>query len=68
MQTKTFQVPAIGCNGCVRTIESELGQMAGVVQVKGEVASKQVTIAYDAPATWEAIVAKLTELEYAPAD
>ncbi|MCS6835976.1 MAG: heavy-metal-associated domain-containing protein [Anaerolineae bacterium] len=68
MQTKTFRVPNIGCGGCVRTIESELGQMSGIAQVRGEVASKQVTVVYDAPATWEAIVAKLKELDYPPTE
>ena len=68
MQTKTFYVPNIGCGGCVRTIESELSQMVGIAKVKGEVTSKQVTVEYDAPASWEAIVAKLTELDYAPTE
>jgi len=68
MQTKTFQVPNIGCGGCVRTIEAELGQVPGVVQVKGDVSSKQVTVAYDEPSRWDVIVAKLIEIDYAPAE
>lgn len=68
MQSKTVTVPNIGCNGCVRTIEGEISQLAGVSKVKGVVDSKSVTVEYDAPATWEGIVAKLKEIEYAPAE
>ena len=67
MESKTFQVPAIGCDGCVRTIKNEVSQITGVKAVDGVVASKTVTIQWDAPATWEQIKATLTEIEYAPA-
>ncbi|MBL8120989.1 MAG: heavy-metal-associated domain-containing protein, partial [Anaerolineae bacterium] len=30
MERKTFQVPNIGCNGCVNTIKSEVSQINGV--------------------------------------
>jgi hypothetical protein len=32
------------------------------------VQSKQVTVEWDAPATWQAIAAKLVEIDYAPAE
>jgi copper chaperone len=67
MESKTFQVPAIGCDGCVRTIKNEVSQITGVKAVDGVVASKTVTVQWDAPATWEQIKATLTEIEYAPA-
>lgn len=66
-QSKTFQVPNIGCNGCVNTIKSELGALAGVRKVDGDATTKTVTVEWDNPATWDAIVEKLVEIDYAPA-
>lgn len=68
MESKTVTVPDIGCNGCVRTIESELREMAGVSQVKATLEDKQVTVTWDAPTTWEAIKARLVEIEYPPSE
>ncbi len=68
METKTFEVPNIGCDGCVRTIKNELGALAGVQQVEGSKDTRQVTVTFDAPATWDEIVAKLREIDYAPAE
>lgn len=67
MESKTFTVPNIGCNGCVRTIQSEVSELAGVKKVEGAVDTKMVTVEWDAPATWEQILATLTEIDYAPA-
>lgn len=66
MQSKTFQVPNIGCNGCVNTIKNELTQLPGVQKVTGDVASKIVTVEWGDPASWQQIEAKLTEIDYAP--
>lgn len=66
-ETKTFTVPNIGCNGCVNTIRSELGELPGVLQVDGSAADKSITVSWQAPADWETILAKLHELDYAPA-
>jgi copper chaperone CopZ len=68
METKTFQVPNIGCDGCVRTIKNELSALAGVSKVEGDVASKSVMVEYSPPATWPQIVDVLTEIDYAPAE
>lgn len=67
MTTKTFEVPNIGCNGCVNTIKNELNELAGVKHVDGVVDTRMVTVAYDDPASWESIVNVLTEIEYPPA-
>jgi len=64
MTTKTFSVPNIGCSGCTRTIENELSEVTGVQSVKAEVETKLVTVAWDAPATWETIKATLQEINY----
>ncbi len=68
MSSKTFEVPNIGCDGCMRTIENELGQLAGVSQVKAAVDTRLVTVEWGDPANWEKIVETLTEIEYAPAE
>lgn len=67
MTTKTFEVPNIGCNGCVNTIKNELSELAGVKSVDGVVETRMVTVQYDEPTTWDKIVDVLTEIEYAPA-
>ena len=67
MDTKTFQVPNIGCDGCVKAIKGELSELDGVSKVDATVDTKTVTVEWDTPATWEQIVETLTEIEYAPA-
>lgn len=65
-ESKTFRVPNIGCDGCVRTIINEVSAIEGVTGVRGDAASKTVVVEWGAPATWDAIYAKLVEIEYAP--
>ncbi len=66
METKTFKVPNIGCNGCVNAIKGELGDLDGVKSVDGEVETQMVTVEYGDPASWEKIVETLKEIDYAP--
>jgi len=66
MEKKTFKVPNIGCDGCVRTVVSELKDIAGVNKAEGVVDTKMVTVEYGDPASWEQIVTALTEIDYAP--
>ncbi len=68
METKTVKVPDIGCNGCVNAIEGELGEMNGVQSVKADLDSKQVTVEWSGDTDWNAIRAKLVEIEYPPAE
>ena len=67
MTTKTFEVPNIGCNGCVQSIKNELGDVEGVVSVAGEVESRMVTVEFGDPASWEKISSTLESIDYAPA-
>ncbi len=67
MTSKTFEVPNIGCAGCVQAISNELSDLAGVASVSGDVSSKTMQVEYAPPASWEAIVATLTEIDYPPA-
>ena len=68
MTTKTVVVPNISCGHCTHTIESELAEVAGVQSVQADQESKKVTVSFDAPATWEKIVATLEEIDYPPAN
>ena len=66
MQTKTFKVSNVGCDGCVNTIKNEVGELSGVQSVSGVVDSKTITVEWDTPASWEQIEATLVEIDYAP--
>lgn len=68
MERKTIQVPNIGCDGCVRTIQNEIREIAGVNAVEGNKDTKQITVEWDAPANWNLIVKKLVEIDYAPSE
>ena len=68
MTTKTFAVPNISCGHCTNTIEMEVGEVAGVRTVNAEETSKQVTVEWDDPATWEQIESLLTEIDFPPAE
>ena len=68
MTSKTFEVPNIGCAGCVQAIKVELEDLAGVQAVSGDVPSKTINVDFDAPANWDAIVLTLKEIDYPPAD
>ncbi len=68
MNTVTYTIPNISCNHCVHTISMELSDLPGVKSVQGDVNSKKVVVTYDAPATPDALVKLLTEIEYPPAN
>ena len=68
MTTQTFVLPNISCGHCTHTVESELSEVAGVQSVKADQESKKVTVVFDAPATWDKIVATLEEINYPPAN
>ena len=64
MTTITYTVPDIHCMHCTHTIELEVGEMEGVKTVKADLDTKNVTIAFDAPATEDKIKSLLAEIEY----
>lgn len=68
METKTFQVPNMTCNGCVNTVKTEIEELTGVVNVEVNKPAQLVTVEWQTPATWEAIKSALTEINYAPAE
>ena len=67
MSKLTFEVPNIGCAGCVQAIKLELSDLAGVASVNGDVGTREIQVEFEAPATRETIVATLKEIDYPPA-
>lgn len=66
MESKSFTVPNISCAHCTHTIEMELGDLAGVTSVKADQESRQVSVTWEDPASWEKIEALLREINYPP--
>jgi copper chaperone len=66
MTEKTVTIPKISCGHCVATIKRELGELPGVTVVDADPETKQVTINWQDPATWETIRATLEEIGYPP--
>jgi DNA-binding FrmR family transcriptional regulator/copper chaperone CopZ len=66
MTRKTFTVPNISCGGCTNTIERKVGELAGVTGIKAERSTKQVTVTWEEPATWEEIQTVLQRINYPP--
>jgi len=64
MQKETFSIPNISCGHCTMAIQNELGELAGVATVEGNIEAKSVTVEWDTPASREAIVDKLKEINY----
>ena len=68
MPTKTFEVPNISCGHCVRTVENEVGEIAGVSKVDANQETRVVTVEWGDPATWEQINDILVEINYPPTE
>lgn len=66
MESKTFKVPNMTCNGCVNTVRSEIEELAGIVNVDINKPAQLVTVEWDTPASWDLIEKALIEIEYAP--
>ena len=66
MSNVTYEVPNISCGHCVHTIQTELGELAGVKMVQANAGSRQVVVEFEDPADEEQIVALLTEINYPP--
>jgi copper chaperone CopZ len=60
-QVKTFSVPDISCDHCVRAITGEVGTVAGVESVSVDIAAKTVTVSGGTEAD---IVAAIDEAGY----
>ncbi len=59
--TKTFNVPDMSCDHCVRAITTELSAIQGVAEVNVDLDQKTVTLTIDETVTDDQIVAGLDE-------
>jgi copper chaperone len=66
MATKTYLIPNISCAHCIMHITQRLNEIEGVENVEGDVTSKEVTVEFSEPASDEAIIAALEEINYPP--
>jgi copper chaperone len=66
MTNRTFVVPNISCHHCVMTIEMEVGELPGVTSVRADEQSKEVSVSWEDPATWDSINALLVGINYPP--
>jgi copper chaperone CopZ len=64
MTTVTYSVPNISCGHCVRTIQNELADVAGVHSVSADQDSRIVQIDFDSPASEEKLKALLLLIDY----
>jgi copper chaperone len=64
MSTVKYSIPNISCGHCVHTIQSEVGELAGVKSVQADQETKTAMIVFEPPATEEAIKALLAEINY----
>ena len=67
MDEKTVHIPGISCDHCVMNIRRELSELDGIESVAADATTRQVTVRWQAPATWQSIAAMLDEIGYPPA-
>jgi copper chaperone CopZ len=66
MTSIEYSVPNISCGHCVHTIERELGELQGILQVRASESDRRVFIEFEPPATEGGIKALLQEINYPP--
>jgi len=64
MAEETFHIPNISCGHCTGTIEKELQEVEGIKSVQSDIQGKTVKVQFEAPASKEAILATLKEINY----
>jgi copper chaperone len=64
MEKKTFTISNISCGHCVMAIKNELGEMAGILSVDGNIDAKTITVEWEAPTSMDTIKTKLKEINY----
>ncbi len=60
----TVKIPSISCQHCVHTIEMELNDLPGILEVKADTGSKTAEITFQDPATEEKIIELLAGINY----
>ncbi len=64
MSSVTYLVPSIHCGHCVHTIKMELSDLEGVRSVQADLATRQVSVEFEVPATPDRIEQLLAEINY----
>lgn len=64
MTTVTYSIPAIHCEHCTHTVQMEVSEIAGVVEVVADMELQQATITFEDPATETQIKSVLAEINY----
>jgi copper chaperone len=62
----SFEIPNLSCGHCVRAVTEAVHALDPQAQVQADLATRQVQVQTSAPRA--AVVAALTEADYAPAD
>jgi copper chaperone CopZ len=47
MTRKTYDVPRIHCDGCVRTVTTAVGQLPGIAKVEASFETKKVLVEFN---------------------
>jgi copper chaperone len=66
-QSATYVVTGMTCEHCVRSVQEEVGEVAGVAGVEVDLASGAVTVTGDRPIDDAAVRAAVEEAGYAVA-
>lgn len=64
MAEKTFKVPDVSCEHCVKAIRDELEKITGVETVDVDISSKLVTVRHNGDVSDQQLVAGLDEAGY----
>jgi copper chaperone CopZ len=65
MSIKTVNISNISCQHCTNTIENELSELQGVINVKADAETKMVTIEWNESAVdWNQIAELLNEIGF----
>ncbi|UGQ08900.1 heavy-metal-associated domain-containing protein [Yinghuangia sp. ASG 101] len=65
MSTATFTVTGMTCGHCVSSVEEEVSEIAGVREVRVELASGRLTVSADGEVDPAAVAAAVTAAGYA---
>ena len=68
METKTYSIPNINCNHCVKTINTAIQALDGVDYAEADLATKSLTVDFDSPASDELIRETLASVNYPAAE
>lgn len=66
MESKTFKISNMTCSGCAGSVKRAVTELSGITSVETDLSTQEVTVKWNLPASWDLIVNKLVEVNYAP--